>query len=76
MMYCASCHLIISVTDIDVKVGWTVGTKLELAADEDILAAKNLNLFSAGGTVSGVNAFAAFALVTLVDGDVMLNSVE
>jgi len=33
-------------------------------------------LFSAGGTVSGVNAFTVLALVTLVDGGVMLNSVE
>jgi len=43
--------------------GWTVGTELEPAADEDIFAAKNLNLFSAGGTISGVNAFAVLALV-------------
>jgi len=50
--------------------GWTVGTELELAADEDILAANNLNLFSAEGTVSRVNAFAALTLVTLVDGGV------
>jgi len=56
--------------------GWTVGTELEFAADEDILAAKNFNLFSAGGTVSGVNAFAVLSLVTLTDGGVTLNSVE
>ena len=37
--------------------------ELERAADEDNLAAKNLNLFSAGATVSVVNAFAAPALV-------------
>jgi len=54
VMYCASCDLIISVIDIDAVAGWTVGTELELAADEDILATKNLNLFSAcWGTVSG-----------------------
>ena len=62
-MYCANCDLIISVTDIDAVDSWTVDTELELAADEDILAAKNLNLFSAGATVSVVNAFAAPALV-------------
>jgi len=50
--------------------GWTVNTELELAADEDILAANNLNLFSAGGTASRVNALAVLALVTLVDGGV------
>jgi len=46
-MYCASCYLIISVIDIDAVAGRTVDTELELAADEDILATKNLNLFSA-----------------------------
>jgi len=69
-MYGAICDLIISVTYIEAVAGWTVGTELELAADKDILAAKNLNLFSAEGTVSRVNAFAALALVTLVDGGV------
>jgi len=66
--YCASCDMIISVTDIGAVAGWTVGTEFELTADEDILAAKNLNLVSAEGTVSGVNAFAALALVTLHGG--------
>jgi len=61
---------------INAMAGWTVRTELELAADEDIFAAKNLNLFSAGDTVLGVNAFAALAMVTLVDGGVMLNSIE
>jgi len=70
-MYCVNCDLIISVTYIDAVPGWTVGTELELAANEDILAAKNFSLFGAGGTVSGVNAFAALALVTVVDGGVI-----
>jgi len=41
VMYCASFDLIISVTDIDAVAGWAVGTELELAADEDILAANS-----------------------------------
>jgi len=64
-MYCASCDLIISVTYIDAVAGWTVRTALELAADEDILSANNLNLCSAGGTVLGFNAFATLAMITL-----------
>jgi len=69
-MYGASCDLIISVTFIEAVAGWTVGTELGLAADKDILAANNSNLFSAEGTISRVNAFAALGLVTLVDGGV------
>jgi len=69
-MYGVSCDLIISLAYNDAVAGWTVGTELELAADIDILAAKNLNLFSAEGTVSRVNAFVALVLVTLVDGGV------
>jgi len=64
-MYCASCDLIISVTYIDAVAGWTVRTELELAADEDIFAANNLNLFRAGDTVLGVNAFTTLAMITL-----------
>jgi len=75
-MYCVNCDLIISVTCIDAVAGWTVRTELELAADEDILEANNLNLFSAGGTVLGVNPFATLAMITLVGGGVMPNSVE
>jgi len=65
VIYCASCDLIISVTYIDAVAGWTVRTELKLAADEDIFAANNLNLFSAGGTVLGVNAFATLVMITM-----------
>jgi len=75
-MYCASCDLIISVKYIDAVADWTVRTELQLAADEDILPANNLNLFSAGGTVLGINVFATLAMITLVGGGVMPNSVE
>jgi len=62
-MYCASCDLIISVTYIDAVAGWTFRTELEFAADDGILAANNLNLFSDGGTVWGVNAFVTLAMI-------------